>query len=52
MESQFYVAVFYITIDTCVNSDRAKTINITFVLKIINRKSVSKTRSHEGDLSG
>ena len=32
--------------DTRVNSDWAKTIIITFVLKIINSKSVSNTRSH------
>ena len=34
---------FYIMIDTRVNSDWAKTIIVTFVLKIINSKSVSKT---------
>ena len=34
---------FYITIDTRVNSDWAKTSIVTCVLKIINSKSVSKT---------
>ena len=43
MESQFHVVAFYIMIDTLVNSDWAKTIIVTFVLKIINRKSVSMT---------
>ena len=32
-------------IDTCVNSDWDKTIIVTFVLKIMNIKSVSKTTS-------
>ena len=36
----------YITIDTCVNSDWAKTVIVKFLLKIINGKSVSKTCSH------
>ena len=39
-------------IDTCVNSDWAKTITVTFVLKIINSKLVSSTSSDEADLSG
>ena len=43
MESQFYVVFFYIMIDTRVNSDLAETKIVTFVLKIINSKSVSKT---------
>ena len=44
MESQFHVVVFfYFTIDTRVNSDWAKTIIVTFVLKIVNSQSVSKT---------
>ena len=42
METQFHL-VFYITIDTCINSDWAKTIIVTFVLKIINSKNESKT---------
>ena len=32
---------FDIMIDTCVNSDWAKTIIVTFVLKIINSKNLS-----------
>ena len=42
---------FYITIDTRVNSDRAKTIIVTFVLKIINSKSVSKTTFTRGGIN-
>ena len=44
MESQFHAVVsFYIAIDTRVKSDWAKTIIVTFALKIINSKSMSKT---------
>ena len=39
---------FYIMIDTRVNSDWAKTIIFTFVLKIISSKSVSKTTFTRG----
>ena len=35
-------------IDTCVNSDWAKTIIVTFVLKIINSKSVSRATFTRG----
>ena len=50
MENQFDVVVFFfhIMIDTNVNSDWAKTIIVTFVLKIINNKSVSKTTFTRG----
>ena len=41
MESQFRVVVFYIMIDTRVDSDLAKTRIVTFLLKIINSKSES-----------
>ena len=51
MESQFHV-VFYIMIDARVNSDLAKTKIVTFVLKIINSKSVYKTTFTRGNLSG
>ena len=43
MEKLTSYGFFYITIDTCVNSDWAKTIILMFMLKIINSKSVSKT---------
>ena len=39
---------FYIMIDTRVNSDWTKTIIVTFVLKIINSKSVCKTTFSRG----
>ena len=47
MESQFHVVVFFM-IDIRINSDWAKTIIATFVLKIINSKSVSKTTFTRG----
>ena len=50
MESQFHVVVFFhIMIDACVNSDLAKTKIVTFALKIINSKSVSKTTFTRGE---
>ena len=52
MESQFHVVAFYIMIDTRVNSDLDKTKIVTFALKIINSKSVSKTTFTRGNLSG
>ena len=41
----------YFTIDTRVNSDLAKTIIVTFALKIINSKSVSKTTFIRGEFT-
>ena len=46
------MSFFYIVIDTRVNSDLAKTKIVTFALKIINSKSVSKTTFTRGNLSG
>ena len=43
---------FYTMIDTRVNSNLAKTIIVTFVLKIINSKSVSKTTFKRGGGGG
>ena len=40
---------FYVMIDTRVNSDLATTKIVTFVLKIINSKSVSKTTFTRGE---
>ena len=53
IDTQFNLNVcfFNTVMDTCVNSDWAKTITVTFVLKIINSKLVSNTSSHEEDLS-
>ena len=47
-----YLCFFYIMIDTHVNSDWAKTIIFTFVLKTINSKSVSKTSFTQGGKCG
>ena len=53
MESQFHAVVFfYFTIDTRVNFDWAKTIIVTFVLKLPTAKVCPRPHSHEGDLSG
>ena len=54
METQYHLVVFVniIMIDTLVNSDWAKTIITTFVLKIVNSKSVPKITFPSGGLSG
>ena len=41
--------LFYVMIDTRVNSDLAETKIVTFALKIINSKSVSKTTFTRGE---
>ena len=51
METQFYLVLlvfFNIIVNTCVHSDWAKTIIITFVLEIINIRRVSKTTFTRG----
>ena len=51
MVAQFHVVIFffYIMIDTRVNSDLAKTKIVTFALKIIGSKSLSKTTFTRGE---
>ena len=43
METQYHLVDFFKCYDTRVNSDWAKTVIVTFVLTIINSKSVYKT---------